>query len=160
MIPTGTYVADIIDAVTTVTKNNTPCIEIHISVNEPTPKREIDHALPVMRTLYIYLSEAAKQTSREKLQSLGFNGNFDAPEFTASELLVKCIHETNPATGMPREKWELGSWKSPSQRAGDAIVRSLNSWWNGGTSPQGSTRPAVPPQAGDSTRSLDDDIPF
>lgn len=73
---------------------------------------------PQKRTVTMYLTPSARETTIAKLDSLGFNGNFKAPEFaaeTATEgVELRCRHEpyTNPETGLTKtnEKWELENW--------------------------------------------------
>lgn len=138
MIQQGVYAADIISAKSTVSRNNTPMIEIEFCVVLPDGEA-------VERTIYIYLSESAKPKSREKLEFLKFNGDFDAPQFGVNkQILLRCTHEVYQ--NVPREKWELASWKVENTPASDTLRRSLESWWKAKT-------PPVPPPD-------DDTIPF
>jgi len=61
------------------------------------------------RTVYLYLSEGAFPYTVEKLDRLGFNGDFENPSLSgiADGVGVECVHEDYQ--GSPHEKWELPS---------------------------------------------------
>ena len=77
---------------------------------------------PLERTMAVYLTDAAKPTSRQKLVAVGFNGNFKSPGYNAigkndkgEDLTVitggaalRCEIETYK--DKPHEKWELADW--------------------------------------------------
>lgn len=65
---------------------------------------------PKKRTVFLYLTDAAKEITMERLASIGFNGDFDNPRFSqaiqdADGLEVICKNETYE--GKTRDRWSL-----------------------------------------------------
>ena len=104
---------------------------------------------PFMRHVYVYLSEAAWETSQKKLESLGFNGLFNNPDFSAETkqgVQLTCSHETYE--GKVRDKWELANWGGTEiKRASADIVRQLQAKWKAKAKPAAPAKTAAKPMA-------------
>jgi len=104
--------------------------------------------------LQIWLSDQAWDMAVEKLNKLGFNGDFHQPRITTEPVWLRCTHEEYK--GRVRMKWELAEFgghvvKTPEKD----ILRTLSSRWqvdnsNAGV-PKKPLKPLIPPA---------DDIPF
>lgn len=57
------------------------------------------------RHVYIYLTDAAWEMSKRKLEALQFNGNFEIPQITNEGVNLQCSHETY--NNKLRDRWEL-----------------------------------------------------
>jgi hypothetical protein len=86
---------------------------------------------PDRRTVWLYLSEAAREFTLDKLQRLGFNGDFSRPDFgdeMKSGIEVVCEHDT--FDGKLREKWQLKGGGQIEHTAPCAdIIRKLNAMY-------------------------------
>jgi hypothetical protein len=87
---------------------------------------------PFMRHVYSSLSEAAWPSTEQKLQALGFNGDFQNPDFsdkTKNEgVELTCTHQEYQ--GKTSDKWEFSNWGTTEvKRASVDIVRQMNAKW-------------------------------
>lgn len=126
----------------------------------------IDLPEEVVRNVVLSLSNNAWDYTEKKLLDLGFNGNFEAMEFSkiASEggLQLNCTHEVY--NGQTREKWDLPGGER--KKADADTVRALTGRWktNHQQAAPPVARPAAPRQAPAPVPASpvegDDDIPF
>ena len=108
---------------------------------------------PEERTVFIYLSDAAMQYSAPKLISIGFNGNFAAPDIGEDAKTNGVMLENEPETfdGKLREKWQLytqrGIEHKPLDNAGNRRLNALykNEIAKGPVAPAPTPTPAAVP---------------
>jgi hypothetical protein len=134
MMEAGNYYAQLVKGMASQSSKGTPQIVLtfqitHFAVNGQW--EDIDQ--PTQRTVYLYCSDAAWETTHAKLTTLGFNGKFNdemdfSPEAKSGIELV-CAHETYE--GKPKEKWELANWGGGFEhKPADAdTVRKLAARW-------------------------------
>lgn len=106
------------------------------------------------RIVYLYMSDKAFQYSEEKLRRLGFNGNFEAPEFTSADNVeLNCKHEEKVKDGKPTgqtvEKWDIAGGFKP-QPAPPDVAKQFGAKWRatvGGPPAKPAGKPPAPPAA-------------
>lgn len=103
---------------------------------------------PEPRDVYLYLSDKAWPYSCKKLTSLGFNGNFTQPEFTAPTddgwIQLVCKHEEY--RGTMRERWDLaGNGPERTAPAADELRRLAAKFKNDQGGYHESPKPAPAP---------------
>lgn len=117
--------------------------------DDPKPVFEFEFELPSgdTRTVYLYLSDKAWSYSVAKLQTLGFNGDWDEPAFSKTEdVPLFCKHEEYD--GQLREKWDIGRAGPYGKPASEKLKNMLASKWRAevGPAPAPTTKaPAKPP---------------
>lgn len=129
---------------------------------------------PTERNIYLSLTDAARPYSEDKLEALGFNGDFANPGFSqdATTKGVGLLCKREIYNGKDREKWDLASWGvKETELAPSDIVRMLNAQWRQRkqqAAPAGkpgvpTSPPAAAPRAAQSAPAntpSGDDIPF
>ena len=128
----GQYTGTIQGAGVSKSKNGTPDLYIDFDIDGN------------RRTVYIYCSDAAwKSGSREKLEALQFNGNFESPDFGVSE--VDLVLRVEEYEGKMREKWDLANWGDSYQHpeADKKDVKKLNALWKKDTKPKKDAKPGA-----------------
>lgn len=171
MLEPGDYLGSIAEAVATFSKQKrTPCLLVTFNVHYRSGY-DTDNTLawlplsaPVRAYVYIWLSDNAKASSKQKLEALGFDGNFDNPAFShGDEVQLRMDHEEYD--GKVREKWELSNWGDGPEKLPADQTRQLSTWWKATSTPPAKpagrprmpsspTRIAVPAN----NESTDDDI--
>lgn len=106
---------------------------------------------PIERSMFLSLTDKAKQYTADKLAMLGFDGNCETPGFATGGHRLTCSHEKYQ--GKDRERWELTDYSGgePTQADADAI-RQTNAWWKAVSARSPAGAPGKPPTG--------DDIPF
>lgn len=136
MIPSGTYTGYLKEAVTSKAKTGTPSMALTFYIDTDDQGR-------VERTVYLYLSDGAWPYSEEKLEYLGFDGDFANPTFnesvTTDGVTLLCKHESYE--GEVRERWDILR-RRPIERAPDGEVSQLNKRWRSRSG--GAPKPAAP----------------
>ena len=96
------------------------------------------------RRVYVSLSDGAWPYSERKLTSLGFNGDFDNPEFSEAIATdgVDLMCKVGEFKGKSQEKWELAGWASDIEPAAEDKVKRLNARWNATASKAQSPTPS------------------
>lgn len=108
LIPAGRYLGSLKSASMTQSESGTEQMEISFQIEDQ------------VRKVYLYFSEKAAPYSLPKLASIGFNGDFENPEFTkTTDIELVCKHEPyggkNPKyVGMTMEKWDLAPRGKPA----------------------------------------------
>lgn len=102
---------------------------------------------PIERTVFLYLSEKAWERSKADLERLGFNGDFDKPDFTEKRVDLEAYNDTY--NGQTKLKWRLagGGGSFQAEPADATVTRRLNAMWKQDkpkAKPTG--RPATPPK--------------
>ena len=69
---------------------------------------------PVEKHVRIYLSEAAWASSQQKLDHIGFNGDFTTPDITSEWVNLECQHQMYE--NKKQEKIELSGWGTQRER--------------------------------------------
>lgn len=165
MYQPGKYIATIIDAVVGKTRGGKPQMVITI---QPTHYNTGDDWEEIpnegTRTLWLQLHGGAKEYSFKKLDSMGFNGDWNEPKFGreggSPDFEFLCSEEERD--GKRRENWDVANWGGGGsvEAAGQDVLLQLDSMWKkrkGGTpAPAGKKKQTAPP-----TGEVDDDnIPF
>jgi len=127
----GLYFGKLIDSGLNVSQGGTECFELVFEVShfanngdwEPLPQL-------VKRTIRLWLSEKAWPYSQQKLDALGFSGDFSNPRFGEQAQGVQLNCKIEQYQQKPVERWDLyyegaGERKAPPQDA----VRKLNAKW-------------------------------
>lgn len=100
---------------------------------------------PIQLILYLSMADAAAQYTVDKLKELGFNGDFQAPQFSNKTAKLQCRHDT--WQGKERTRWEL-YWRGASKPAKAATVTRLNAMWQSmAAEPSAGSGPSEPPAA-------------
>lgn len=167
----GVYTGRVLTAKVTVARTGNPQMEIECQLTNPDGS---DTAVGVKA--YLSLTEAARASFVDaKLAEMGFNGDFEAPEFgkeAYEQIELTCEHDNYQ--GKKKEKWSLG--RGGAAPAGRDVLNRLNADWRSKNAPsrppQGrptppAARPAMPTRKGgagpvDVTTTHDDltDPPF
>lgn len=80
------------------------------------------------RTVYTYINKNTQKISFAKLDSIGFNGDFDNPDVSIETVQLRCIH--SEYNEQMREKWDFASWGGASvQEADKKVIKDLNAQW-------------------------------
>lgn len=96
---------------------------------------------PFERTVFLSCTDAAWPYTEEKLDKLGFNGDFDNPAFTETEADLECKIETYE--GKTKDKWDLaGGGSFEPEPAPKDVTRQLGAKW------KATRQPAAKPPAG------------
>lgn len=150
MLDAGNYLGYIDTAVTTESgKNKTPALAITFTVAHRAVNGEWEPLVADQKaTVYLFLSEAAWAYTEDKLKKLGFNGDFDAPQWgedtIANGVALVCKHEEYE--GKTRDKWELAIGGGVAKAETNTIAKLTQRWKNNNaTRPAG--RPASPPKS-------------
>lgn len=94
------------------------------------------------RKVYLSFSDAAMPYSNAKLEKLGFNGDYNAPGFSAPGVELRCSHEEyKDKLG---EKWDVWGQMAVEQ-APDDVIRQLNAKWRAKHPTKAAGRPTPPP---------------
>ncbi|KKM60825.1 hypothetical protein LCGC14_1537890 [marine sediment metagenome] len=108
---------------------------------------------PPTRSLWMSFTDAARPYTDKKLMALGFNGDFENPQFTETRPNLVCRHETY--NGTVRDKWELADWDDGAGETIDtATALRMKADWdarhNKPAVPSGApaSPPSAPPAAG------------
>lgn len=139
LVPAGYYKGKLLSAVFTAPEGKSPAMAIEFDLET------------CKRTVFLYLSDNAWPYTEEKLRRLGFNGNFEAPEFTATECELACKHEEYE--GKMKEKWDVaGGFKA--EPAPPDVAKQFGAKWRASTGappakPAG--KPSAPPPARSAT---------
>lgn len=163
----GEYYAKPKSAVVSETSKKTPQIVLTMDITHVAdPSAENgwgELTVPIVRDLYLYLSEAAYPFTRKHLEMLGFNGNYTTPEFSCDGFSVVCKHEMY--NGQAREKWGIGG--GGAEPLEQTQVDLLQARWENehpATVVTGAPPPAPAPSASPASAApaapTDDDIPF
>ena len=114
------------------------------------------------RTVFMSFSDAAMPYTEDKLQKLGFNGDFDNPAFSVEGVSLECRHEQY--NGRQTEKWDLSGGTFTPEKADDETIRHLNRLWKArqvGKAKAPAGNPSSPPPAAVETAAPSgDQIPF
>jgi len=147
------------------TDSGKPCVVVEFKLTHRAAGKEwVPLDAEVNRKVYFYLSDKAAPYSLDKLERLGFLGDFDTMEFDGSDggaCELVCNYETYE--GKTREKWDLsGRGGSGLQEVGSDVVRRLNALWKQRAKQQGSPAPPDPPPQPATTAAAPDGngIPF
>lgn len=94
--------------------------------------------------VYLSCSDKAWDYTEPKLKRLGFNGDFEKPEFSNGQgINLTCKHEEYQ--GKQQEKWDLGG--GMPQPAGADVTKTFAARWKStnGAAPKPAGRPTPPP---------------
>lgn len=119
--------------------------KVHYMKNENGEWAELP--VPIDANIYLSFSDKAWEWTEKKLVALGFNNNFDAPDFAddAKTNGVRLKNRHEDYQGKRTEKWELASFGGPA-KADENKIKKLQQRWNAKVGkPAG--KPAAPPRA-------------
>jgi len=100
----------------------------------------------IERTVYTYINKNTMKTSFKKLDSIGFNGDFNDPAVEVEKVDLRCTH--SEYDGKEREKWDFAAWGGVSVEKTDTkTIRELNAMWKKevGSSPKPKAKAAQAP---------------
>lgn len=129
----GKYFAKVLSAVTTKAQTGNPQMAVKLSVTHSANGDSWDAIEPVEKTMFWSLTDAAWEFTRQKLEMLGFDGDFANPGFAAEALdtgiAVGLHHEEYQ--GKSRERWELADYGGSREyeQAPEDILRKLGATW-------------------------------
>ena len=170
MMNEGTYSGSPTSGTTTTSKQNKPQIAVAFSITHIADGAgEWQDVQPFERKLYISLTDAAWPYSMDRLKAIGFNGDFDNPNFSPDSVALRCFHEEYE--GKPKEKWDIITAGAEATKADSNTIRTLSAKWKQAAKPAGAPKPpgkpAAPPaakkpaMAGAGAAPIDpDEIPF
>ena len=107
---------------------------------------EWEEIVPFDARLELSFSDKAWEWTEKKLLALGFNNNFDDPDFSDDSKTngVRLKNKHEEYEGKMREKWELASFGGPA-KADESKIKKLQQRWNAKVGkPAG--KPAAPPK--------------
>lgn len=124
MIEPGKYWGDLLSIETGESgENKTPCISLRFQIEG----QEDEQGGSLVRTVYLFLTDAAWEFTAKKLESIGFNGDFAEPAVETERVLLACrIEEWN---GKDRDRWDFANWGSGMENLETDTVRDLNAKW-------------------------------
>lgn len=141
-------------------EGKTPSIWLEFNVSHVSAKGAWVETGEQKRTIYLFISDAAWPYTMEKLNRLGFNGNFGTMDFGDEAknrgVQLTCRHEEYK--GKSREKWDLfyeGGSASYTEASPDTI-RRLNAKWKAQSTPAPASKPKPPAPA---SRAADNSSP-
>lgn len=150
MLQAGRYFGRLQSWTTTQSgQKKTPTVALEFEIDNEAVDGQWRPITPTKRTVYVYLSDAAWDISIDKLNALGFNGDFglgmnfgDGAKADGVELQCK-IDEYE---GNPREKWELTNWGGgfDHEPAPEGVIRQLNAKWKNAASAKPTGKPSSP----------------
>jgi len=132
----------------------TPLLDVVIALTHVLDGEAWRDVTPFDRHLRIYLSDAAMDTAKEKLETIGFNGDFLIPQIDGDKWIqLACTHEDYK--GKLYEKWELANWGGSKERQAPTadVLRKLNARYSSVPKAQPVALNSEPPGPSD-------DIPF
>lgn len=132
----GMYWGTITEAVTSQAKTGTPQLVLTFEITHRqarTDEGSEELPSPIERRVYLFLSDGAWPISQEKLQALGFNGDFDNPNFSAPQQWIQCKHETY--NGSLHEKWEIPGGGGEVEKADAGTITKLSARWKNANKP-------------------------
>ncbi len=93
----GTYTGSLLEIESGVSSNDTPFIFTKWELEDGSEAR-----------IYTYFSDLSWDKAEQKMDGIGFNGDFENPDCTVTETELKCTHRTYE--GEDKEQWEFASW--------------------------------------------------
>lgn len=112
---------------------------------------------PLERTLFLSLHDNALEYTTAKLKTLGFNGDFERPDFSdeakTAGVDLNAETETDVNSGKERQRWDLARWGGTrnAEKASTDKLKRMNAIWKqqNGTpaKPAPSGKPSAPPAA-------------
>jgi len=142
--PVGSYRGNLESAVLALTKGGSEQVVIKFVLSDIQ-----GNPLGVTRSMYLSMSGGAWPYTRQKLEALGFNGDFDNPQFDpqkSSNFEVLCKHDEYE--GKTTEKWDLANWGGGPEKASNDVIKRYNAKWKaevGSPPPKPAGAPARPP---------------
>lgn len=159
LLSEGTYHGVVKDAVLATAKSGSEMVVITWTIGHRWDGQQWVPIDPVDRVTRWSLADGAYPYSEEKMNSLGFQGDFEGllnggAVFSESAYMegiaLKCEHEEYQ--GKPQERWELANWGGGNvQKAGADAARRLSARWkqaHGATQAPPAGRPSAPPASG------------
>lgn len=127
MTPEGIYTGTVLDA-RVAEFNGKDKIVIKFKVVSKHDGTLIQPALD--RTVYMALSDAALPFTEEKLEKMGFLGDFEKMEFSEScydsGVSLACKHREY--SGKMNEEWDVHCGRAPKAAGGDTIAKLSERW--------------------------------
>lgn len=105
----------------------------------------------VDRTIYTYFTKNTMKHAMKKMESIGFNGDFENPEVSVEQTTLRCKEGINQ-NGDAREEWEFASWGGGASLASadKKTIKELNAIYKkeiGGSAPKAKKKKAAPAPA-------------
>lgn len=145
----GTYCGTFVKGVVTESSKGTPSLAMTFSITHIAEGGDwVELADPLERTVFLYMSDNAWKYSKEKLEKLGFNGDFDNPQIKNEMVNLELKYENY--NGADKARWEIagggGSFEA-TEAAPDVKMRLKTLWMaEHRTAAKPSGKPAAPPR--------------
>lgn len=147
MFNEGKYFGQLREAATGEAQTGSLQIVLTFNITHRSENGEYKPVTEDERRVFLSLHPNARNITQERLQGLGFNGDFENPRFTNVEdgVALRCKHDEYQ--GRQVERWDVAG-SAPVKRASADKMSELGAWWNAsaGTSTPPSAK--APPTAG------------
>ena len=142
--PTGNYTGNLVEWEVGEAKTGTPQVVLVF---------EVDNS---RRTVFLALSDAAWQYTEDKLRLMGFNGDFENPDFAKPDgVPLYCKHDTYQ--GKTGEKWDVSTGMNVTPAKADVRKTLTRRWASQNAKPSRPSTSAPParsaPPPAETTRS-------
>lgn len=133
----GRYMARFESGTTSLSKNGNPQVVIDVTVGfvlDQAANQWVEVPGNLRRRIYLSMADAAEQYTVQKLEAMGFTGNFDkvdvSDEFKVNGLEFNCSEEEGN-NGRLFERWDLANWGDGNkvEAAPSSITKTLNAKW-------------------------------
>lgn len=162
MNPAGIYYGVPTEGVLCESNNKNPQFAVKFDVSKIANNGDWqDLPAPIERTVFVSLTDRAMEYSLDRLDKIGFNGDFSAPAFATDGVNLLCKHDTY--NGKTLEKWEIYTEGSGPQikPVDDSVLRTVQAKFNAmrKNKRRNASVPVPPPEPAAATAE-DDDLPF
>ena len=144
----GSYLAKLVGAVLGQTNGTPPAEQMVLtwSVTHQAVNGQWDSIEPTDRRMYLSFSGGAVPFTKAKLKSLGFNGNFDQPDFAPNVVNdgVEIIASENTYNGKTTLRWDLPGGGGEVEKAPANVIRARQAAWDRDEKPVQRPTPAKP----------------
>lgn len=106
----GTYLGTPKKAVMTEAKTGTPQMVVEFEIDGKS------------RSVYLPFTEGSLPYTKAKLERIGWNGDLEEPEFTATDVKLTCSHDERG--GKKHEKWDIAAASVLPEKNATAIKRA------------------------------------
>jgi len=124
----GTYAAKIVGGEMDTSKvQKTPYMNVTIGITHIRDGDRWADADQAQRHLNLYTSPKAWPYTEKKLLAMGFNGDFNNPQFSETQVVVVCRVEIYK--DKPQEKWDLPGGEYEAKPPAEDEIKKLNARW-------------------------------
>lgn len=137
----GTYSATVASGTTSKSsKRKTPQVVIELDIHHRMSENGAwESIVPFKASMYLFLTDKAWEMTCEKLEAIGFNGNWKVMGFGSDTFRVECSND--PTYG---DRWDLESWGGEPESLEEKELMQLQARWKAS---HAAPAPAPPSQA-------------